>query len=212
MSAKPLILAFVLVPACAPAPERPASSAQPVAPAAVAGLGPGGSSALPPSAEPAKESGCIYADQKADPKSALKPEGCPHEDAPTETLTANPPGQFGTPISAGAPTPLSRAMAVEIADGATVKVSGVIDSVCQKMGCWLVLKDGEQTARVLMKDHGFTVPLDSRGKSAVVEGTVKSRTFSEAQVKHLEEDAGKDPAKVSGTRREVVLTASGIRI
>ena len=38
----------------------------------------------------------------------------------------------------------------------------------------MVVKDGAESARVLMKDHGFAVPMDSRGKSVVVEGTLYS--------------------------------------
>lgn len=76
----------------------------------------------------------------------------------------------------------------------------------------MVVKDGDVSARVLMKDHGFAVPMDSRGKKVQVEGTLTSRTFTEAQVKHLEKDGGGDPAKVSGTRTEHVLTASGVLI
>ena len=56
------------------------------------------------------------------------------------------------------------------------------------------------------------MPIGSKGKKAIVEGSVKIRTFTEKQVKHIEEDAGRDPSKVSGTRREYVLTATGISI
>jgi hypothetical protein len=76
----------------------------------------------------------------------------------------------------------------------------------------MVIKDGEKTARVLMKDHAFAVPKDARGKKARVEGTLQARTFTEAQVKHLEKDGGGDPSKVSGERSEYVLTASGVEI
>ena len=93
-----------------------------------------------------------------------------------------------------------------------MQVTGTIAKVCKKKGCWMVLKDGAVEARVLMKDYGFTVPLDCDGKTAAVEGTLKTRTFTEGQVKHLAEDGGEDPSKVSGTRTEYVITASGIRI
>jgi hypothetical protein len=93
-----------------------------------------------------------------------------------------------------------------------ILVSGTVDSVCQKKGCWLVVKDGDAQARILMKDHAFTAPMDCKGKNVVVEGTLEARTFSEAQVKHLEKDAGKDPAAVAGERVEYVLTATGIEL
>lgn len=76
----------------------------------------------------------------------------------------------------------------------------------------MVIKDGEKQARVLMKDHKFAVPMDGTGKKAVVEGTVEEKTLSEAQVKHIEKDAGRDPEAVSGERTEYILTATGVRL
>ena len=75
----------------------------------------------------------------------------------------------------------------------------------------MVISDGHARARVTMHRYSFFVPVDARG-NAVVEGHLKPRVFTEAQVKHLEEDAGRDPAGVSGERREFVLTAKGIEI
>lgn len=122
-------------------------------------------------------------------------------------------GHFGAAFAMAENKPLHEVLA----SGATppagpVQVTGQIDSVCQKAGCWMVIKDGDAKARILMKDHSFTVPMDSKGKAAVVEGTIEARTFNEKQVKHLEKDGGGDPAEVSGDRTEFVLTASGIKI
>ena len=63
-----------------------------------------------------------------------------------------------------------------------------------------------------MKDHAFAVPFDGKGKKALVEGTIEAKELSEGQVKHIEEDAGRDPSKVSGTRNEYIVTASGVRL
>ena len=93
-----------------------------------------------------------------------------------------------------------------------MRVSGTVDSVCQKMGCWMVLADGDKNARILMKDHAFTVPMDCKGRKAEVEGTLTAKTFTEDQVKHLEQDGGGDPSKVSGQREEYVLSATGVRL
>lgn len=157
--------------------------------------------------EAADHEGCIYAEGEKDPNS---PE-CPH--GPGEAAAAGSgDGHFGQPFSVDAEQTLAQAIEAKL-EG-PVKVAGVVEAVCQKKGCWMVLKDqeGTQSARVLMKDHGFAVPMDSRGKSALVEGTLTSRTFTEAQVKHLEKDAGKDPDAVEGTRTEHVLTATAVEI
>ena len=96
--------------------------------------------------------------------------------------------------------------------GQTVQLTGKIDRVCKKKGCWMTLNDGKNVARVVFKDYGFTVPINSQGKTAIVEGTVEVKTYQEKMVKHLAEDDGKDPAKVSGTRTEYVVTAAAVTI
>lgn len=133
--------------------------------------------------------------------------------AGTEVPKAGAEGHFGDPFALEQSKPLSSVIeSLASAGEGPVQVSGEVDQVCQKMGCWMVIKDGDQTARVLMKDHKFAVPFDGKGKKAVVEGTIEAKELSEAQIKHIEEDAGRDPAKVEGTRKEYVLTASGVRL
>lgn len=53
--------------------------------------------------------------------------------------------------------------------GAEVVVSGTISRVCQTMGCWFYLADGEALVYVdLEQGSRFTIPLDARGRRAVV--------------------------------------------
>jgi hypothetical protein len=154
-----------------------------------------------------EHAGCIYAGTEKE-----KDPACPHGGEGEEPQgPATGEGHFGAPFQLADAVPLGKAIEKGPAE-APVKVSGTVEAVCQKKGCWMVVKDGTESARVLMKDHGFAVPMDSRGKSVVVEGTLSSREFDEAQVKHLEADRGGDPSKVSGSRKEHVLTASGIEI
>ncbi|MBL9101801.1 MAG: DUF4920 domain-containing protein [Myxococcales bacterium] len=210
---KPFLLSCVLVAACsnpasAPAPAaapkaEPAPAAQPAAPAADAKV-----AAAPAAGHAEDEEGCIY-------KDAGKPHGdeadCPHGghgDAPAGTGV---PGHFGAAFALKDSKPLATVLTSNEFK-APVQVSGTVDSVCQKAGCWLVVKDGEAQARILMKDHAFTAPMDCKGKNVVVEGTLEARKFTEAQVKHLEKDAGKDPAAVSGERTEYVLTATALEL
>jgi len=169
--------------------------------------------AEPEKAEDGEANGCIYAEGEKDAEHAKPEEGCPHgEQADGEgTLAAKSDGHFGDPFSNTTDAvPLAKAVDAKSKEG--ILVSGEVESVCQKKGCWMVVKDGDVSARILMKDHGFNVPMDSRGKKVQVEGTLTSRTFNEDQVKHLEKDGGGDPDKVSGERTEHVLTASGVLI
>ncbi len=139
-------------------------------------------------------------------------EGCGAHIAvePTKTATGV---HFGGAFALGEAKPLSQVLATAT-DGQelNVRVSGQIDKVCQKMGCWMVVKDGAIEARVVMKDHAFTIPVDSKGKPAQVEGLLKVKVFSEAQAKHLAEDGGGDPSKVQGELKEFVLTATAVEI
>jgi len=168
--------------------------------------------AKPAAAEPATKTpeanaddeGCIHGDHK--PAEGGEGHSCGHGDGPTATGE----GHFGQAFTLASAVPLAKSLESKPTD--VVQVSGKIDKVCQKMGCWMVVKDGEAEARILMKDHAFTVPLDSAGKDAVIEGTLASQTFSEKQVKHLEKDGGGNPEKVAGERTEYVLTASAVKI
>jgi len=153
---------------------------------------------------------CVYAEGK---KSEGPGPDCPHELASKKaapTPVAPEAKHFGAAFALVANQPLSKSLKTK--EDKVFQVTGTIDKVCRKKGCWMVLKDGESTARVLMKDYGFTVPVNCDGKVAAVEGTLKTRTFTEGQAKHLAEDGGEDPSKVKGTRTEYVITASGIRI
>ncbi len=150
-----------------------------------------------------EHAGCIYADGEKGEHAECDRNAEP--DAPKQSS-----GHFGAPFASAKAMPL--AAAVEAGKPGTVLVSGTVEAVCQKKGCWLVVKDGTQSARVMMKDHAFAVPIDCRGKAVQVEGELQSRTFEEAQVKHLEEDKGGDPSKVTGARTEHVLMATGVKI
>jgi hypothetical protein len=54
--------------------------------------------------------------------------------------------------------------------GQDVVVTGNVADVCQHMGCWMVIEDGAQKARVRMHGHSFFVPKDCKGRRARVQG------------------------------------------
>jgi hypothetical protein len=153
-------------------------------------------------AEGGAHAGCIYAGGEASGAGVC---GQQEPDAPTQST-----GHFGAPFSTTASIPLTKA--IGDAKPGAVLVSGTVEAVCQKKGCWMVVKDGTLTARVMMKDHAFAVPVDSRGKAVLVEGELTTRTFNEQQVKHLEQDKGGDPSAVQGERKEHVLMATAVEI
>jgi hypothetical protein len=204
-----IISLAALLPACSGKPADAADAAEPKAAMAKAdGAAAQAEAPADAHAEQGDHAGCIYAEGEADAPD--EKHGCPGGHGEPGAVPEGD-GHFGDPFVLAEALPLAQAVAGEPAD-APVQVQGEVEAVCQKKGCWMVIKDGVASARVMMQGHGFAVPMDSRGKTAVVEGTLSSREFTEAQVKHLEKDAGNDPEAVSGTRTEHVLTASAVQI
>ena len=135
-------------------------------------------------------------------------EGCAHEAGPTDQQT----GHFGDAFTVSQPRELADVLTSDASDSETpIRVRGTIRSVCQRRGCWMVIADGDATARVVMKGGAFSVPREGQGRSAEVEGILRSKTLSAAQVAHLADDAGQANANPQATR-EFILTASAIEI
>jgi hypothetical protein len=75
--------------------------------------------------------------------------------------------------------------------GKEILVEGTIVDVCQKAGCWMVMSDGSQEIRVLMKEHGFSVDKDGAGALARVQGTLEAVEVSPDEVAHLEGESAR---------------------
>lgn len=160
----------------------------------------------------ANEKDCPF-DEEQKGAAAGHGEGCGHDKPAAAGPTKDGDAlHYGQAFSIAETKPLATVLASAPAADSAVRVSGKIEKVCKKMGCWMVVKDGDKSARVVMKDKAFTVPLDSEGKSVNVEGTIKAKTFTAAQAKHLAEDGGEDPAKAQGEATEFVLTATAVNI
>jgi hypothetical protein len=123
-------------------------------------------------------------------------------------------GKFGAP--------LGNAPKIALADlvkdpapwsGKTVKTEGVVSTVCQEKGCWMVLKSGETSVRVTFKDYGFFVPKDTAGATAVLEGVFNVKTIPEKTAKHYAgETPGGKPDAIKGDQKELSLVASGVEL
>jgi hypothetical protein len=98
-------------------------------------------------------------------------------------------------------------------NGTTVMVEGRVADVCQKAGCWLVLAEGDKSIRIRTKGHGFLVAKDGTGKTAKIEGVVKSHKVDAERVAHYEsESVNKEiiPEKQAGTEIVYELIATGV--
>ena len=71
------------------------------------------------------------------------------------------------------------------------KISGKIEEVCSKKGCWMVMNlSDDKDMRVTFKDYEFFVPLDAAGKQTIIQGTATMDTTTVEMLKHYAEDAG----------------------
>jgi hypothetical protein len=101
-------------------------------------------------------------------------------------------------------------------DSLPIKVTGTIEEVCQKKGCWMDMKIGnDQVMKVTFKDYGFFVPKDASGKTVIIEGYAYADTVSVAELKHYAEDAGKtkeEVAKITAPEVSISFEANGVII
>lgn len=111
-----------------------------------------------------------------------------------------------------------RDVAAKMGDTETVKakVTAKVLEVCPKKGCWVKLAiDDSTTAFVKMKDYAFFVPTAAVGKTVVIDGELKSKTVTVAELRHYAEDAKKSEkeiAAITKPEKELRVTATGITV
>jgi hypothetical protein len=121
----------------------------------------------------------------ADPAGLLGPDGRPRALNPGEM------GHYGAPFTiAGEPMSLASAIETCADSGQTCKVTGTIDRVCQRAGCWFTLAapDVPRSVRVQMLNYGFFVPRNTPGATVVLEGTLARTTLTQEQAQHYADD------------------------
>ena len=93
-----------------------------------------------------------------------------------------------------------------------IVAKGTIKQVCQKKGCFFILADEENTARITFKDYSFFIPTNTAGKKVMLQGTFNVKELSEEKAKHYAKDAGEDPDKIDGPQKEYSLVATSVKI
>lgn len=95
-----------------------------------------------------------------------------------------------------------------------MKIRGVVDEVCPKKGCWMMMKqDNGDVIRITFKDYKIFVPKDLAGKEVVLDGFAYADTVSVEKLKHYAEDAGKSAeeiAKITASKKSVAFEAKGV--
>lgn len=83
-------------------------------------------------------------------------------------------------------------------DTLKIKLTGPIQEVCQKKGCWMNMNIGNnQSMKVRFKDYAFFLPKDAAGKTVFLEGVAFKDTTSVAELKHYAEDGGKTKEEIA---------------
>jgi hypothetical protein len=96
------------------------------------------------------------------------------------------------------------------------KMTGTIAEVCQKEGCWMLLRTQpniDDDVLIKVKDHAFVLPKNIAGKRASVTGNVVKKTQSVAEQQHLLEDAGASAAeiaKITSPKEIYEMQATGV--
>lgn len=97
-----------------------------------------------------------------------------------------------------------------------VKVSGMVEGVCQVKGCWINIvseEAGKPKMFVKFKDYAFFMPKDIAGRKVVMQGIAYRQTTSVDELRHYAEDAGKSAAEIAlitKPKEELKFMASGV--
>ncbi|NIG56379.1 DUF4920 domain-containing protein [Chitinophaga sp. Cy-1792] len=131
---------------------------------------------------------------------------------------ANPNTRYGAGTTATGAVDASRLPGLLKNDTGklAVKIQAKVLDVCPKKGCWMKLQVNDSTtAFVKMKNYGFFVPLDIKGKTIVLDGEAYQHVTSVAEQRHYAEDAKKTQAEIDAITeplKEYRYTASGILV
>jgi hypothetical protein len=116
---------------------------------------------------------------------------------------------YGEAFDAGASVPISVAIAAFDEHAAKPqRFSGRITEVCQAKGCWMMLEDNGQVARVMFGNHAFYIPKETTG-TAVVHGVLERKELTPEQVDHFSSDSGKG---IAASPVEYRIVADGVLI
>jgi len=119
------------------------------------------------------------------------------------------PASYGEAFTDGPTVAVSAAIAdFDAHAGEPRSFSGRITEVCQAKGCWLMLEDEGQVARVMFGDHAFFLPKDASG-TAIVHGILERKELTAEQVEHLSGDSAKG---IAAEPVEYRIVADGVRV
>lgn len=120
---------------------------------------------------------------------------------------------FGAPFSVGEPLAASAVLAEpDRFAGKPVRFRGELTEVCQKAGCWAVVRDDAGNAmRITMKDHSFGIDKDTKGKACDIEGELVKKAVDPERIAHFESEGAKENPEAGKTEAwEIVASAVAV--
>lgn len=145
--------------------------------------------------------------------------GCARKSTEPAPQPAKSSHAGSTAATFGEPLKLTDADAVPVAkvladpaayNGRFIRVTGNVAEVCKPKGCWMRMAETSGGEALFVKFtcpiEGRLIPLEAVGHKAIAEGTLEVTEISEAQARHLAEDAGKSPdqiAKIVGPQKQI---------
>lgn len=158
-----------------------------------------------------------HADHEKAGAAVAKAEGEAHKKVDREHVDPDGVVRRGVMTADAALTMAEVAAKATELDGKTIKVTGKVDSVCQPMGCWFVMKgDGGETIRVSSKGHDVFMPKSSAGRMATAVGEFKVRTISKEQAQHFEDEkdrkAGEERKVFTEDVKELSIALTGVEL
>ena len=96
----------------------------------------------------------------------------------------------------------------------TIVVEGMVEKVCQEMGCWLALTGapGSRAVRITTHAQNFFVPFNAAGMQARAVGVVKVRTLTKTEADHMTEEGVTLVRKADGGAEEILFAATGVEL
>lgn len=101
-------------------------------------------------------------------------------------------------------------------DPVRMQLKGTVTEVCKARGCWATVDLGDgKVVFVKMKDYGFFLPLDAKGKEVLLSGEAFVETHSVEDLKEKAKYQKRSDAEINAITRpeeELRFTAQGITV
>jgi len=124
-------------------------------------------------------------------------------------------GTYGAALTGENPVSGKEMMALlENQDSVYVTLTSEILSNCQVSGCWMDLDLGnDEVLKVTFKDYAYVIPLDSKGKTATIEGVAKREIIPVDLLKHYAEDEGQSEEEIAAiTEDKIAYTFEAVGV